>query len=74
MNPAAAAVTLVAGNSVTWDPSGPTYDEPKPPVAQDAGATPSKGGPTVERVKHNKFHPGFIIQESESDDDGNCAS
>ena len=59
LNPAAAAVTPAAGNSVRWDPSVPTYDEPKPPVG---------------RVEPKKLHPDFVIQESDSDSDEDCVS
>jgi hypothetical protein len=47
-NPAVAATTPATGNSVTWDPTGPTYDEPRAPVAEIKGAAPSQEGPIDE--------------------------
>ena len=43
-NPAAAAIMPTNSNSATWDPMGPTYDEPRAPVAETKGAIPSQEG------------------------------
>ena len=43
---AAAAVTLATDKSVTWDPDGPTYDEPKP--SQKARVRPAGRCPNSE--------------------------
>ena len=48
-NPAAAAITPANSSSVTWDPMGPTYDEPRAPVAETKGAIPSQEGSIDDR-------------------------
>ena len=47
-NPAVAAVTPTNEKTVTWDPDGPSYDEPKPrrePYVRPAGRHPRSDGP-----------------------------